>query len=199
MPRPPRLTVLLLAGCLGGACSRGPALAALKAADAGIEAARPSLERYVPEEFGSLANLSRAAHDSFNQGDYRAALAQAQAVPARVQAALAAAEAKKQELGRAWEEMEATLPARLETVTTRLGELSGQRRLPAGLDRAKLARARTEVDAIAQTWKEATASYEKGGMPEAVVKARTVKARLEGLMTDLGMEGGRPEPVVTPQ
>jgi hypothetical protein len=176
----------LVAGSLALACGKAPAQGALKAADAAIEAARPEVERYAPQEFKSLADLSQAAHDRFNQGDYKGALAQCQALTERVRAALATAQAKKQELATAWVDLQANLPAMLATATTRLGELSGKRRLPAGLDRAKVTQAKTELDAIASTWTETTASYQKGDVREAVAKARTVKARIEGLMAGLG-------------
>jgi hypothetical protein len=182
----------LVAGSLALACGKAPAQVALKAADATIEAARPEVERYAPQEFKSLADLSRAAHDRFNQGDYKGALTEAEALPARVKAALAAAQAKKEELARAWADLQANLPALLATATTRLGELSGKRRLPAGVDKAKVTQAKLELDAITQTWTETTASFQKGDVREAVAKARTVKARIEGLMAGLGMSTPAP-------
>jgi hypothetical protein len=177
----------LVAGSLALACGKAPAQVALKAADAAIEAARPEVERFAPQEFKSLADSSRAAHDRFNQGDYKGALTEAEALPARVKAALAAAQAKKGELARAWADLQANLPATLATATSRLAELSTKRRLPAGLDKAKLTQAKSDLDAITQTWTETTASFQKGDVPEAVAKARTVKARLDGLMTGLGI------------
>jgi hypothetical protein len=191
--------LLLVAIALSGACGKAPALAGLKAADAAIEAARPEVERYVPQEFKALADFSKAAHDRFDQGDYAGALSQAQNLPARVQAALAAARTKKEELARAWAELGASLPALQEAVTTKLKELSAKRRLPAGLDKEKIASARADLDAIGQTWTETTASYQKGDVLEAVAKARTVKARIEGLMASLGMASPSPPPTNTPQ
>ncbi|HKC13486.1 MAG TPA: hypothetical protein VKI41_15775 [Vicinamibacteria bacterium] len=182
----------LVAGSLALACGKAPAQVALKAADAAIEAARPEVERYAPQEFKALADLSRAAHDKFNQGDYKGALADAEALPARVKAGLAAAQARKEELARAWTDLQANLPAMLATATTRLAELSTKRKLPAGVDKAKLAQAKTELDSIAQTWTETTASFQKGDVREAVAKARTVKARIEGLMAGLGITAPAP-------
>ncbi len=175
----------LVAGSLAIACGKAPAQAALEAADVAIEAARPEVERYVSQEFKSLADLSRAAHDRFNEGDYKGALTQSQALPARVKAALAAAQARKEELATTWANLQANLPAMLAAATTRLGAISGKRRLPAGVDKAKVAQAKLELDAIAQTWAEPNASYQKGDVPEAVAKARTVKARIEGVMAGL--------------
>jgi hypothetical protein len=182
----------LVAGSLALACGKAPAQGALKAADAAIEAARPEVERYAPQEFKSLADLSRVAHDRFNQGDYKGALTQSQALLEQVKAALATAQAKKQELATAWVDLQANLPAMLASATARLGELSGKRRLPAGLDKAKITQAKIEFDAIAQTWTETTASYQKGDVREAVAKARTVKARIEGLMAGLGTTAPAP-------
>jgi hypothetical protein len=182
----------LVAGSLTVACGKAPAQEALKAADAAIEAARPEVERYAPQEFKSLADLSRAAHDRFSQGDYKGALTQAQALRDRVGAARIRAQAKKEELAATWADLQANLPAMLATATTKLRELSGKRRLPAGVDKAKVTQAKIELDAIAQTWTETTASYQKGDVPEAVAKARTVKARIEGLMADLGTAAAAP-------
>jgi hypothetical protein len=182
----------LVAGSLAVACGKAPTQEALKAADAAIEAARPELERYAPQEFKSLADLSRAAHDRFNQGDYKGALTQAQALSARVKAALATAQGKKEELAAAWADLQANLPTMLATATTKLGELLGKRRLPAGMDKAKVTQAKNELGAIAQTWTETTASYLKGDVREAVAKARTVKARIEGLMAGLGTTAPAP-------
>jgi hypothetical protein len=182
----------LVASSLALACGKAPAQVALKAADTAIEAARPEVERYAPQEFKSLADLSRAAHDKFNQGDYKGSLADAEALPARVKAAVSAAQLKKEELARAWADLQTNLPAMLATATTRIGELSTKRRLPAGVDKAKLAQAKIELDSIAQTWTETGASFQKGDVPEAVAKARTVKARIEGLMAGLGITAPAP-------
>ncbi len=64
------------------ACNKGPAEAALKAADQALAAAKPEIEMYAPEELGSLTTAVREAARSFEKGNYTDALKAAQA-PAR--------------------------------------------------------------------------------------------------------------------
>src|SRR5258708_17739937 len=136
----------LVAGSLALACGKAPAQVALKAADAAIEAARPEVERYAPQEFKALADLSRAAHDKFNQGDYKGALADAEALPARVKAGLAAAQARKEDLARASPHRQPTLPAMLATATTRRARPSTTTKLPPPVHHPNLPQAQTESD-----------------------------------------------------
>ena len=82
---------------LGAAgCNKGPAEAALKAADQALAAARADGEKYVPEEFTSLSGALAAAQAELEKGNYTEALKAAQALPARIDAAVAAAGQKKE-------------------------------------------------------------------------------------------------------
>jgi hypothetical protein len=79
-------------------CNKGPAQDALDVADQALAAARPELEKYAPEELGSLTRAAQAARAEIEKGNYTEALKAAQALPAKIQAALAAATARKDQL-----------------------------------------------------------------------------------------------------
>ena len=53
----------------------------------------------MPEELGSLTSAAQAARSEFEKGNYTEALKAAQALPAQIQAALAAATVKKDAAG----------------------------------------------------------------------------------------------------
>jgi hypothetical protein len=180
-----KLTAVLIACALAAACGKAPAEAALKAADAAIEAAKPEVEKYVPSEFASLSDAAKAAHEKFTQGDYKAALEAAQALPAKVQAAVAAAATKKEELTKAWSALSASLPTLVESLKGQVTKLSALKKLPAGLDKAKLDSAKSVLGTVTQSWTEASEAFKSGNIPQAVEKATALKAQAEATIASL--------------
>jgi hypothetical protein len=174
------------------ACNKGPAEEALKAADQALAAARPEIETYVPEELTPLTAAMQAARSQLEQGHYTEALRVAQGMPVRIQAALAAAAAKKEQLVAAWNEASAGLPSLVQSITARLAELAAAPRLPKGLDEATLAAAQTDLGSVAQVWGEAKAAYQGGDVPRAVRTARDVQAKAEALAALLGLTAAPP-------
>ena len=87
---------------LVGGCSKGPAEAALKAADEAIAKVAPVAEKFVPDQFKTLTDAAAAAKASFDKGDYAAALAAAKDLPAKATEVMTAATAKKDELTGLW-------------------------------------------------------------------------------------------------
>jgi len=170
-------TLCLLAG-LAAACGKGPAEEALKAATAAIEAARPQLETYVPAEFKQLSDGAAAAKAQFDKGDYKAALQAAQDLLPKTKAALAAAEQKKQELVTAFDHIKGSLPAMVDALTARANALAAMRRLPNGVDKAALQNAQAALGTLANGWAEATASFDKGEVIQAVNKATQLQSQV---------------------
>lgn len=62
---------VLLSACGGG--DKGPAEAALKAAEEAVSAARGEASKYMPDQVRSLDAAMAAAKEKFNKGDYKAA------------------------------------------------------------------------------------------------------------------------------
>jgi hypothetical protein len=197
-----RVGACLAAGLLAlatAACNKGPAEAALKAADQSIEAARPDLEKYVPQELQALLEAARAAHAEFDRGNYKQALTQAQALPAKIEAALQAALATRRELARRFSELQASMPPLLEALTARVTELAGRRRgFPPGLDLAKVQAGQAELPTLAQTWRDSATAFQRGDVTTALEKALTLKVRAEELAQAFGVAPASP-PSPAPQ
>lgn len=176
-----------LAAMAAVACGKGPAQAALTAADTAVASARPEGEKYVPEQFTALAAAAAGAKTKFDAGDYKGALEQAQGIPAQAIAVVQAAGAKKTELMESWKAMEGALPTMVADITKKVMELSTARRLPAGLDKAGVEAAKVSLDGATATWTEAAAAFGTGDVMTAVAKATQVKTSAEELMAKLGM------------
>ena len=176
-----------LAAFVAVACGKGPAQAALTAADAAVSGARADGEKYVPDQFKALADTAAGARSKFDSGDYKGALEAAQGVPAQAQAVMQAAVAKKAELMESWKAMEGSLPAMVAAIQKKIMELASAKKLPAGLDKAGLEAAKTALEAATATWAEAGTAFGAGDIMAATAKASQVKAGAEELMTKLGM------------
>ncbi len=96
--------------------------------------------------------------------------------------------AKKTELTATWETMSGSLPGMVSTIQAKVDELGKMRRLPAGVDKAKLDGAKTAVQEMTSTWQQAQAAFGKGAVAEAVTMAGAVQARADETMVALGMK-----------
>ena len=180
------LAVVSLA-LFAGACNKGPAEAALNAADQALAAAKPEIEKYVPEELGSLTSAAQAARSEFEKGNYTEALKAAQALPAKIQAALAAATAKKDQLVAAWNDVSGSLPGLVQAITEKVTGLAAAKALPKGMTRDMLATAQNDLGSVTQAWTEATAAFQGGDIPKALETAQDVKAKADALARMLGL------------
>jgi len=185
------LAVVSLA-LFAGACNKGPAEAALNAADQALAAAKPEIEKYVPEELGSLTAAAQAARSELEKGNYTEALKAAQDLPAKIEAALAAAAAKKDQMVAAWNEVSGSLPGAVQAITDKLTGLAAAKALPKGMTRDMLAAAQTDLGSVTQAWSEATAAFQGGDIPRALETAEGVKAKADALAGMLGLTAAPP-------
>ncbi len=186
--KPVVIGVALLLIAFAAACSKGPAEAALKAADAAVQAAEPDASKYVPEQFTALSDSLKAARDKFDAGDYAGALADAKDIPAKAGEIAQAAAAKKEEMTKAWAELQGGLPGLVEAVQGKLAELGKARRLPKGLDKAKVEEMTGALPQLTATWTEAVDAANAGNVPAALEKAGQVKTSVMEMMQTLGIE-----------
>ena len=120
------LTAAVLACVALAACSqKGPAEAAINAAEQAVNQAKPEVIKYVPDQFQMLTAALAGARDSFSKGDYATAIKTAQEIPGKAKDALAAAAAKKDELTKTWNEMNASV-RRCSTPSRRSSTLSAR-------------------------------------------------------------------------
>ncbi len=176
-----RVLPILLLSAFAAACGKGPAEEALKAADAAIAAAQPEVQKFVPAEWTSLQTDAAAAKAQFDQGNYKEALAGAQALVPKTQAAVAAAQAKKTELIATFTALKTALPATLDTLGKQLTAYASMKKLPAGIDKAAVKAAQDELPNVSAAWAAASAAFDAGELVKAVDTANQVKAKVDDL------------------
>ena len=177
---------LFAASC--GSANKDAATAAIKVAEDAWNAAKGEVVKYIPDQAKGVDDAIKAAKESFDKGNFDAALASAKAIPDKVKELTAAAAARKAQLAKSWEEMSGGLPRMLDAVKSRLSILSQSKKLPEGLDKAKLEGARGGYEAAAKMWDDAKAAFSGGNVADAVAKANAVKEKTVEAMKALNMQ-----------
>jgi len=175
---------ILLSGC---ASDKGPAEAAIKAAEAAVSATVAEASQYVPDQAKSLQAALAATKEKFAKGDYTAALADATSLTGKAKEVASAASAKKAELTKAWEGLSAGMPKVLDAIKGRVEILSKSKKLPANLTAEKFASAKSGLEEMTQQWTAATASASGGNLMDAITKGGAVKTKAAEVLTALGM------------
>ena len=179
------LTATLLAAC--GSSDKGPAEAAIKAAEEAVNAAKADAMKFVPDQANSLDAALAAVKDKFTKGDYKAALSDAQSLASKAKDVASAASAKKAELTKSWEDMSAGLPRVVDAIKSRVDILSQSKKLPAGMTADKLAEAKSGLAEMTQQWTAATEASKGGNLMDAIAKATAVKKKAAEVLTTLNM------------
>lgn len=188
-----------LAAFVAMACGKGPAQAALTAADAAVSGARAEGEKFVPDQFKALSDAAASAKSKFDSGDYKGALETAQGIPAQAQAVIEAASAKKTQLMESWKAMESSLPGMVGDIQKKVMELATARKLPAGVDKAGVESAKTALESATAMWAEAGTAFGAGDVMTAVAKGNQVKSTVEEVMGHLGMSPAPAAPAAEPE
>jgi len=183
-----KLLMLVVASTLAVACSseKEPAQAAVTGLETAVAAAKPDIERFAPDRMAAVDDAVTAVKAKFNSGNYASALADMQSATGTLTAAAEAAATRKGELSADWATF-AGLPATLGRIKGKVAELEAMRRLPRGMDKARLEGAKSSLDATTQLWDDATDAQEKGRLIVAVAKAKQAKALVDSLVTTLGL------------
>ena len=187
MKRFVKLFAILMPLALMAACSKGPAEASIKLAQQSVDAARPVAEKLVPDQMKALSDSLAGAQDKFGKGDYAGAMADSKDIPAKAGEVVAAAKAKKEELTKAWESLSKDVTSSVGAITARVGELTAMKKLPKGMDKARLDEAKAALAGVGTAWTEATEAFKAGNWNEAIQKGGGVKAKAQGIMSMLGM------------
>ena len=179
------IAALMLVAC--ESAEKAPAAAAITAAQAAVDAIKGEARKYMPDQVKSIEDALAGAKASFEKNDFKAALTGAQDVAAKAKDLGAAAAAKKAQLTKSWEEMSSGVPKMAEAIKSRVDILSQSKKLPAGLDKAKLDGAKTDLATLNQSWTEASSAYQSGNVNDAVAKAEAAKTKAVEIMTALNM------------
>ena len=181
------LVVLLAALLLACARDKEPAEAAIKQAAQAIEQIRGEASRYAPDQFKQVEDSLRTAQDSFAKKDYKAALEAATDLGVKAQEVAKAAADKKAELKKSWEDMSAGIPQMMQAIKGRLDILAHAKKLPAGMDKDKLAALTSGYDDAMKQFQDAKDAASAGD-PTKVI-ARRLKRTLFAVYSKMKREG----------
>ena len=134
----------------------------------------------------AVYNAVATVRAKFDGGNYSGALADVQGATDTVTSAAQAAAAKKAQWSIEWAAF-AGMPAMVGQIKAKLAELTTMRRLPRGMDRARLASAKSSLDSVTSLWDEASDAHTNGNLVVAVSKATDAKPIVESLMTTVGL------------
>ena len=179
------IAVVALAAC--ESAEKAPAAVAISAAQSAIDAVKGEAMKYVPDLVKSAQDAVAAARASFEKNDFKAALAGAQDATAKAKELGAAVATKKSELTKSWEEMSNGVPKMAEVIKSRVDILSQSKKLPAGVDRAKLDDAKAGLASLNESWAAASNAFKSGDMSDAVSKGKSAKDKAVEIMTALNM------------
>lgn len=184
------VTAIMMFAVALGACSgaKAPAEQAIKGAEDALNASRASAMKYIPDQVKSVEDALKTAKDKYAKGDYAGAASAATAVAAKAKDLASAAEAKKAELTKGWEELSADLPKTIADIKARVATLSKGKSLPKGLDKEKFESAKDGLADISKAWDEAKAAFKEGSLADAFAKAKGAKEKAAEIMSSLGMK-----------
>ena len=170
---------LMVLPMFAAGCSKGPAEAALKAADEAIAKVAPDAEKYVPEQFKTLTDAAAAAKASFDKGDYAAALATAKDLPTKATEVMTAATAKKDELMGQWNVLSKDMPILLADWQKKIDELIASKKLPKTATPERIEEIKAKFAEVNTTWTKATEAFNAGDIKGALENAGAVKASVD--------------------
>ena len=177
---------LLLAAC--GGAQKEATEAAINAAQTAINTASAEAAKYVPDQLKAAQDTLQSAKDALAKGDYTAALAAAKDAASKASDLAKAVAAKKDELMKGWASLSETMPKSMDQVKAKLDAYSRGAKMPAGMDKSKLAEAKEQYAQLKQSWADAAAAAQQGNLGDAMQKASSVKEVLAKLMEMLGIK-----------
>lgn len=189
-----RTAAVIVIAATMAACSsqKGPADAAIKAAEGALASARAEADRYVPHQVKAAEDAITAARDQFGKGDFQGALKLAAQATATARDLSAAAIEKKAELTHAWDEASGSLPKLVDSIRDRVEVLAKSRKLPKGIDKATLAKAKEGLATASSAWDEAQKEFSSGDIAAAIEKAAAVREQGSEILALLGMQDAAP-------
>ena len=180
------ISSLMIMAC--GSSEKGPAELALNVAEKAIDATKEQAAKYVPDLVNSLENALASAKEKFNKKDYKAAIEEAKALPAKAKEVLDTARAKMAEMAKQWEEYSREIPKLVENLQGKVDDLSKSAKLPANLTADKFSEVKSWVSSASEEWAGALESFKEGSLANAVNMAAGVKEKAMKAMEALGLD-----------
>lgn len=171
--------MLLATGC---SQQKSTATKALESVETSLAAIKEDAARYAPEGLkGVESNIARLK-TSLENKEYADVIAGTPSLEKAV-GSLKSAIDSGQEQARAaaaaatteWESLSAEVPKMVDTIQTRVDELSKKKRLPWGVSKDDFEGAKAGLETMKAQWAEAADEFKSGAKVEAAQKAKTVK------------------------
>ena len=132
---------LLLAAC--GGAQKEATEAAINAAQTAINVLQSEAARSVPDQLTAANSAIQSAKDALAKGDYAGALRAARDAANKAKEMATAVAAKRQEWTEAWNSFNESMPTSMDVVKAKIDAYSHGARMPVGMDKDKLAEAKT--------------------------------------------------------
>jgi len=165
---------------------KGPAEAAIGAATSAVDAVREDGMKFAGDKFTELEAALNAAKDNLAKGEYKAALESAGGIAAKAQEVADAAAAKKAELTASWEEFNAGIPKMMEDLKGRLDVVAAAKKLPEGIDQARLDGLKAGYDEATAMFEEAKSAAASGDFSKAIEAGSAIKTKVGEIVAALG-------------
>lgn len=188
------VTWLACVAVLASACAsqKEPARAAINEAEAALQSIAPDAQKYAPDQYQAVADELASAKASYDKGDYKAALATARGLPARINdvgaATTSAKNAAMEQLKNEWNTLSAEVPQMLEAIESRVTTLSKSRKLPKNVDQASFDSAKSGLETMKQDWAAATQASGAGNFEEAVARVKAAQQKGTEILALLKMQ-----------
>jgi HEPN domain-containing protein len=164
----------------------------MKAAEQAVETTKAEAAKLVPEEVAALEAAMASAKGKLENGEYKAALTEAQGLVGKAKDVLVAAKAKKDELTKKWTELTEGIPQIVEAIQEKVDSLSKLKKLPKKITADELEEAKSGLEAVRADLAKAQESFTSGNITEAIATATAVKEKASKAMKNLGISA--PEP-----
>lgn len=190
----PQLRPLLFASAIlliGTGCSgaKGKAEAAIAAAEQAVTAIGPDGMKVLPLEVGRLTAAITAAKDTAAKGDYAAALSAVAEIPAQAKDLAAGLPAKAAALTAELDTLGFAMTKNIAAVQAKLDEFAMTRRMPKGLDAAKVTGLQETLASATSDWAGAMADIKNGDLASALGKGTVLRVKVSEAMTAVGLSG----------
>ena len=183
-------TSLLIAVAFATACSgaRGKAEAAIAEADQAIAAADAG--KVLPSDVQILTSAVTVARDTLAKGDAAAAQAIVADIPARAADLAARVPAKRAELTAQLDTLGFALQKNLAAIQAKVDEFEKTRRLPRGMDAAKLDSVKQTLATAPEDWKRVEADIQAGELDAAYGKGTVLRLKVSAALESVGLVAG---------
>lgn len=176
------VVTVLVAGC-----ARQAAEQALANAEQAVAPLREQAAKVMPDGLAPLDEALAAGRRALEAKDYAAASAAVAEVPARAEQLGRELEERKSKLTSDWTVLQGAMAANLDSVRVRLERFGPGARLPAGVSRAALPRARAVLDSATQAWPGIEAEFAGGNLATAMARAMALRVAVSEAMTAVGL------------